>query len=487
MRVYHLTSAMSLTFLDEDAKDLIFYNEDLKCKDRAELCQIHADWKSKCYEPKHVLRCNEEKVRPIRDYVDDQNPLVRAAAILALGALGELAVDHVDAVAKMLNSSQDVVREAAMRALGAFGELAVDHVGAVAEKLGPGNDVSERIAAMEALAAFGEVARPYVDVIKGIFVDSNKQPWGITKPGLLALGALGELTKERVDTIAEGLGSFRADLACEQMSVFGAFGELVKREHIKTIVQIMSGGRSNAGAAVKALGAFATIVQEEDVDVVVNTLKNTTNTELKKDAMNTLSAFGELARNHEEALEEIKKNIQDRDHRVQLTALQAFGKLTKDDDPSPSVLTTIFDLAANASRHIARRDNLFTVGEALRALGNFRKVPEGYEKPWDFVAEQLKNGDSYIREAATEVLGKFGKLAKEHVDKVAERLDDPSYSVRLAAIKALGNFGEHSLRHWRKVVAKLGQEQHNVWVYAREREKLGFAVGYALKKMLTFR
>ena len=160
-------------------------------------------------------------------------------------------------------------------------------------------------------------------------------------------------------------------------------------------------------------------------------------------------------------------------------ALQAFGKLTKDDYPSLSVLTTIYEIAENGRSCYHR-------GEALRALGNFRKVPEDCEKPWDFVAKRLKNENWFVRSAATEVLGEFGKLAREHVDKVAEMLDDPVYEVRLMAIKALGNFGEHSLRYVGKVVAKLSQENEDDYASFDQREQLGFAVGNTLKRILKY-
>jgi HEAT repeat protein len=48
----------------------------------------------------------------IRKRIDSNFPRVRAAALLALGALGEHAKDHVDAVAEKINDPHAVVKEA---------------------------------------------------------------------------------------------------------------------------------------------------------------------------------------------------------------------------------------------------------------------------------------------------------------------------------------------------------------------------------------
>jgi hypothetical protein len=62
-----------------------------------------------------LVQCAEELSRSvfeIRKKIDSNFPRVRAAALLALGALGEHAKDHVDAVAEKINDPHAVVKEA---------------------------------------------------------------------------------------------------------------------------------------------------------------------------------------------------------------------------------------------------------------------------------------------------------------------------------------------------------------------------------------
>ena len=97
--------------------DHILYDQNLTCHDRASLCVTDRRFAQKCRERRHLVQCAEELLIPsvfeIRKRIDSKfHPRVRAAALLALGALGEHAKDHVDAVAEKINDPHAVVKEA---------------------------------------------------------------------------------------------------------------------------------------------------------------------------------------------------------------------------------------------------------------------------------------------------------------------------------------------------------------------------------------
>jgi hypothetical protein len=112
---YELRRLTTLSDVPEEVFDEnIFYK--MSCKSRTIFCETDKKSLEKCQEKKHLFLCALEK---IRKGVNSSSAHVRAAALLALGSLGELAKDDVNAVAKGMDDIKSTVRHAAMKALGA--------------------------------------------------------------------------------------------------------------------------------------------------------------------------------------------------------------------------------------------------------------------------------------------------------------------------------------------------------------------------------
>eukprot|EP00421_Protoceratium_reticulatum_P015401 CAMPEP_0168384680 /NCGR_PEP_ID=MMETSP0228-20121227/14536_1 /TAXON_ID=133427 /ORGANISM="Protoceratium reticulatum, Strain CCCM 535 (=CCMP 1889)" /LENGTH=505 /DNA_ID=CAMNT_0008397855 /DNA_START=66 /DNA_END=1580 /DNA_ORIENTATION=- len=74
-----------------------------------------------------------DKVEQLSDLFDDSAPSVRAAALLAVGSIGEDAADHAAKIFKRLSDHVDAVRAAAVRAVGQLGEYGRCFAGVLVE------------------------------------------------------------------------------------------------------------------------------------------------------------------------------------------------------------------------------------------------------------------------------------------------------------------------------------------------------------------
>ena len=507
---YEIRRLTTLSDVPEEVFDEnIFYK--MSCEERTIFCETDKKSLEKCQKKKHLFLCALEK---IRKGVESDGAHVRAGALLALGSLGELAKDDVNAVAKGMDDGNWTVRHAAMKALGAYGVFAKDHVAAVVAKMRDPDDLiketlpfylveegsqlnsselnrySDRVSAMEAVAAFGEVARPYVSDIKevldhAVVVDNYE----MIKNGLLALGALKELNENHIDAIAKKIKEKKSHRfhACEAMMVFVDFGRLVKREHIKIIRDTIIESQGTIESlfydyeAMKALGAFGKLVQKKDVQIIIGNFDKYE----KIDIMNAIIMLGKIGELTEDAevrdlvVNEIQKYTKvypwdlwdlrmdstryEDSLQLSLTAMEEFAKLEKDFSPEMMSVQTILAIANRcagtieyAQRGGFRGLSLLSPAARTRLLRQAVRMLGIFKTDStaaEFVVNMLKHEHQWVRGAATKTLKEFRGLNSEgYAEKVAEMVDDEFYSVRLQAVQTLGAFGEHSLRHVLKMV-----------------------------------
>lgn len=166
--------------LPHELQELIFWKS--KCKERVKMCATEKKKQHLCRDDRHIFMC-------LREQLDSDDPNAVRGALRALGKLGSLAREHVEAIAKKLKD--DTYSTEAIEALGDLGEVAVDHVDAVVDCLKETNlflasihngtkiskylrNVERKAAAIRALGKFGERIiqdKELVDVVEKIISD----------------------------------------------------------------------------------------------------------------------------------------------------------------------------------------------------------------------------------------------------------------------------------------------------------------------------
>eukprot|EP00421_Protoceratium_reticulatum_P036145 CAMPEP_0168458842 /NCGR_PEP_ID=MMETSP0228-20121227/52598_1 /TAXON_ID=133427 /ORGANISM="Protoceratium reticulatum, Strain CCCM 535 (=CCMP 1889)" /LENGTH=549 /DNA_ID=CAMNT_0008473979 /DNA_START=69 /DNA_END=1718 /DNA_ORIENTATION=+ len=128
-----------------------------------------------------------DKVEQLSDLFDDSAPSVRAAALLAVGSIGEDAADHAAKIFKRLSDHVDAVRAAAVRAVGQLGEYGRCFAGVLVEVIQEEHSAEVRKEILEALAQMENYGAAFADEIAE-FLDDEAESVRVA-----AMGALKDL------------------------------------------------------------------------------------------------------------------------------------------------------------------------------------------------------------------------------------------------------------------------------------------------------
>mmetsp|Transcript_112172 Transcript_112172/g.194465 ORF Transcript_112172/g.194465 Transcript_112172/m.194465 type:complete len:522 (-) Transcript_112172:65-1630(-) len=400
----------------------------------------------------------------------DPDPCVQAAAISALGLLGEWSSDYASTIKEcMLKADDKEVKVAALIALGKMGAASTMSIESIARCLE--NQDPDVVAA--ACTAIGDLsAVSYSDKLVGLLKNSDSDVV------VAAVGALGSLdtssddvgkllsskeTKVKkaavaalakmsgVESYAKSaaalLGDSDAYVRLYACNFISALGEKASGE-AATIGKLLSdkeaGVRACAASALAGIGAKAdsqveglenllTDEAEDKTTLLMTTagMAPKVSPVLRKPACAAAAALAAVGSKGYSKAPAIAKGLMSKDSEIKIACAKAISemgeagaKCTDDliklaDDPAPNV-----------------------VAAACLALGTLAETTGSMSSAGEKVAECLNDKLPVVRTAAATSLAKMGDEATNYLDILVKKLQDPAWSVRAAAAKAVASCGE---------------------------------------------
>nr|WP_301662722.1 HEAT repeat domain-containing protein [Methanoculleus sp. FWC-SCC1] len=398
----------------------------------------------------------------------DPDETIRAAAVEALRAMGEAAVDPLIGA---LSDKAYVVRIAAAEALGDMGyQRAVPPLIAVLRD----TDQDVRIAAA---AALGRLADPRA--IRPLIALFDDPYYGVRNAAADALAAIGE---DAFDALVAVLGDRPVVV---RITAARALGEMKDRRAVPPLVDLLSDPAAEVRwAAAQAVGGLG----EAAIAPLSLVLKNGS----KNERLAAIDALWKIT--DDRATEALMGGLHDEDADVRAKASEAlkkrqvldvwrraFGEQMEEETAAPKKKKkkkkTIHQddrkaFEEHGQQEISRlidalREKTWTsqLGAATRLIMMGRPAVEG-------LIRALKDEDSEIQMAAASVLGEMRDVA---VDPLMDALHDDDRYVRMVAARNLGKIGND--RSIEVLVGALHSERD-----AEVRAVVAEALGYMGKK-----
>lgn len=315
----------------------------------------------------------------IAEFLGDEAPEVRAAALRAIGGLG--AKEQAPKVAALLKDRNAGVRGEALALLGDWGskEFAPDFVGLLDDPSG-----QIRLRAVEALAGWGQrdVAPRIAKLLKDPVAQSRAE-------AAAALGSLG--AREFAPEIAPLLEDSHASV--RRCAVY-AIGKLGARGSAAVVRKLLKDPSPDVRlSAAQSLGQLGT-----DLDALVPLFRDD-DPEVRAEAVWVLSRVGP-----KETLRRLVDLLEDRDPEVRHGAVRALGRPGAREFREP-----VARLCSDPSTWVR--------AEALQSLGRL-----GGKEDAETLAARLRDPDRKVRIHAALALGEVGAEGLQGLERDADRV-----------------------------------------------------------------
>lgn len=348
--------------------------------------------------------------------LNDNDPEVRAAAVEALGCMGEGAAP---AMAEVLGSDRPELRQSAISALAALGEVAVPQL-----MVALGSEHCDvRLASAEAVGRVRQAAATLSqDACKVLLPELGASDAQVRVAACAALVDLGGSAASCIPAAAALLEDASPLVQCTAAALLGALADEGAADHVDAVCAVVLPKvrdtdpevRSAAAAAVGHIGQAC----PADVEAACRALEEDQNNRdpaVRKFALGGLAVFGRRFAGPD----------------VREESVNAAWAGLDDDDPfvQSAAAAALCSLGDAAAQHLP---------EALRT-----------------VSAHLRNSPvPAVRMAAAEALGRIpediaGQMIPEAYSVAAKELDSEDWAVRLAAARAIGSLWPVETPHTR--------------------------------------
>lgn len=344
-----------------------------------------------------------QAIPDVESLLREEDPVVRAAAAVLLGRLGERAKDSVPRLTEMLKDRDSRVRYAAIGALGMLQEDAREAIPELINRL-QDEYVYVSTAAANALTSMREYAKEYVPNLKAQLHSANPT---LRATAAYALGALGQDANEVTPQLVKLLSD--SDSSVSSAAAWA-------------LITPPAGGTSQLGAT------WVNSVREHAKGAIPELLRLLKSDSVARDrAANALGGLGEHAKG---AVPELLKMLGDNDPIVRQSAATVLGLLGEHAGESVPRLLEVLEMDSSARANASW---------ALIRQGKHAKdaVPK--------LLEFLQHNEPQVQFEAVAVLGGLGEHAESAVPKLLELLrDHESETVRSQAARTLRLLGVHA-------------------------------------------
>ena len=432
---------------------------------------------------------------------DDDDERIRIHAMRTLSAMGTVAAPHVRAIAACLELKRggddkltdELYRANAAWALGKLGDVARDRVDAVAALLTTEEESFVRRMALNALGSFGKLAKPHVNTIVLLMLSNESESWAIREAAAETLGVLGEVARDHVETVAAMLHDQDHRVRRAALAALASFGELAK-PHVEAIAQLVADDekvvrRNLAPTAIKTLGKLGPTARDHVETVAAKLDDSGYDNDVRYDcitnaieALESFATFELLENHHVNKLRERRHDTRE-DIYIRLKAAKTLGALGY---ATPEDVDLVARYVRGVLDHQEADVDLFAkypkyqeaVVGAIRAFATFGKLAKTYDYI-HLIRRAMHH--VYLRAEGAKTLAKLGEITPYDVEQVAEFLNNGI--LRSSAIQALGEFGKLAQKYTRHPTFKLDDDDRWREGDLNDAWREGVLVGKALKKM----
>jgi HEAT repeat protein len=317
---------------------------------------------------------------------EDEAPIVRANAALALGHLGATDSQTLQALREALNEGSFLVRVGAVEALGHLGAADPETLQALREAL---NDEQPQVraGAAEALGRLGAADPQTLQALREALRDENLivrvgaplalRHLGATDPETLQ--ALREALRDEDPIVRAGAAEALGDLGAADLQTLQALREALRDEDPEVRADAARAlGRLRA-ADPQTLQALREALRDEDPIVRARAAEG----------------LGDLGAADPQTLQTLREALRDGDSIVRVSAAEALGRLG------------IADLQTLQALREALRDEHPLV--RARAAGALRHLGVADPQTLQTLREALRDDDDWVRDAAFDALWEISK------------------------------------------------------------------------------
>jgi HEAT repeat protein len=396
-------------------------------------------------------------VEALRNTAADQEGLVRAQSIFALGRLGVTDEDSLAVIVAHLTDKDVQVRRASVRALRMIQAPRATVIPLVVKLL----EDSDPAIAMRALGTIAEGGVEVVPVLTAALEHKEARYWAS-----LALAEIGPQAKDAVPGLVKVLTDERPEVRLQAVIALGEIGPEAKPAVGSLAKALQDPFEAVQTAAIFALGRIGDPAAEEPL----------VRLESSTDPFQKMLATWALARLYPDdkerlnaALAALVKGLGSEERDLSQMAARALSELEADpkvvrpmveamvgDDPALAdrVLSAFASLGARAVPHAI--EALQDPERRVRALQVLGRIGPEAAPAVPALTELLKSEDANTRTEALYVLASIGPGAKAAVGPISENLAVSDPKVQQVAAYALGKIGadaRESAAALRKLVA----------------------------------
>lgn len=402
------------------------------------------------------------KARLMADLLNDSSLQVVAAAIQALGLLGQDGEDHADNIAKHFDNDQ--TRYAAVVAFSNFSESSVSkYANTIIEKCLTDPDLMTRQAASVAIGNMAEsVLSDSANVDKIVDLLSDTDP-AVRCAAAAALGNMGEKAKDHADKLLSLLDDQDEDLSWLHLQMGGGSGRALPSSRLPRAAALVALGQMGAEDQAEQIATKLTDDVWEVRLCALDALQQFTATDASRDLSNVIA-----------------EALNDDVFMVRAKACEVIGTLKCEDqatrlaekfeDSTPAVRTEALmalaqmpDAAGECSSEVFSVLNKDTVtnvrAAAIHCLGSMGEIGQSYAS---IIASFLWDPDTNVRASTCEALGKLDAYGAAFAEEVSTCLSDGSPTVRAASAKSLGRMGEAGRQYLGQMQALQDEEDDSV-------------------------
>lgn len=355
--------------------------------------------------------------------------------LLDLGSRGEKSaadMGYATTVGTMVHDRNDEVAAAAITALGDMGQEGMKYMTQIASGLNRSPEVCQ--AAATALAQFGKQAAAYEGHLTTCLMRSLDEP---TQAAVIAaLGAVG--AESEATTLAKYLDDNSAAVVAAACQALGYLPQGV--QEAPRIAKKLQDPKTRF-AAVSALGKLGSGVVQKYIQEITSCLKDKDSL-TRQAAANTLAAASEPVLNSQAGAPYIATLLKDADPGIRCSAALSLGKLGPQASSHASEVAKLLgDDAEDSSESY-----LAVGGGSLRSPATLRRP-----KCAALAALALMNASSHVsdmamclrdkayevRLCALEALMEMGEAASKQSTSIMATMEDDVYIVRLKACQAI--------------------------------------------------
>lgn len=347
----------------------------------------------------------DEEVQTIADMVNDQSPVIAAAACQALGLLGPRGEECADAVAKKLDDPQ--VKFAALTGLSTLPPQSVEkYAGDIAAKgLTDKDSLTRQLAATVLGRSADSTLQSATDKLLQLLKDEHA---GVRCTAALTFGQLGSQGLPHAAAVAALLEDPAEDTSEMHLQIGGGAPRMAPAL------------RRPRCAALIALGAMVASEHARDCAKALGDESY----ETRLCALECLASMDDAGR---KLSAEIAACLEDGTYLVRVKACEVLGALQAED--SMASLPELFDDAAPSVR-----------AAALYALSACPRVAESFSNE---VMKCVADAVPAVKVAAIYTIGCMGDVGRCYASVIGSMLSDHDVGVQCASCEALGRLGAY--------------------------------------------